>query len=250
METTMRVLIAFGFTLLLVMLRADAERFGTAEYDEPGPGARPLLRRISWYVLGIGGIAAILFIHPQAGIDLRLTGGDPAGAVIFGFLIAGAGVAQAVALAWVHYHRIRLPDIASYPGALSNEILTAFIDEATFRGALLGFLTVFGADPLLAIAAQALAYTLATRLAKPGRNRYLLLLTLAVGFVGGWVTIVTGGIGAAFLGHAVTRVAVFLTTGHAGQPAPKGTEWEDLDRRRRVPTGWRTVDAAADRRER
>jgi membrane protease YdiL (CAAX protease family) len=246
METTMRVLIAFAFTLLLVLLRVDAERFGTAEYDEPGPGRR-MRRRIAWYLLGIGLIVAIVFVHPNAGLELRLTGGDPLGAVLLGFLLAAAGAAQAVAIAWSHYHRLRLPDLASYPGALANEVLTAFIDEATFRGALLGFLTVFGADPNLAILAQAIAYALATKMAKPGRDRYLLALNLAIGLVGGWATLLTGGIGAAFLGHAVTRVAVFLTTGHAGQPAPAGGEWEDVDRRRRAPEGWSSVEGRRER---
>ena len=50
------------------------------------------------------------------------------------------------------------------------------------------------------------------------------------------------GIGAAFLGHAITRVAVFLTTGHAGQPPARGTEVEEVEKRRRTPEGWRAVD--------
>ena len=45
----------------------------------------------------------------------------------------------------------------------------------------------------------------------------MLLLTLGIGLVGGWLTVATGGIAAAFLGHAITRFAVFLCTGHAGQ---------------------------------
>jgi hypothetical protein len=39
-----------------------------------------------------------------------------------------------------------------------------------------------------------------------------------------------------------------VTTGHAGHPAPAGVEWEDVDRRRRPPEGWRTVEGV--RRER
>jgi membrane protease YdiL (CAAX protease family) len=243
MEHTMRVLIAFGLTLLLVLLRLDAERFGTAEYADRDRGARALRRQLAWYGLGIAGVLLIVRIHPQAGIDLRLTGGDPLGAVVLGFVLAGAGAAQAVGIAWNHYHRLRLPDLAAYPAALANEVGTAFLDEAVFRGALLGFLTAFGTDGLLAVALQAIAYTLATRIARPGHDRYLLLVTLAIGLVGGWVTLLTGGIGAAFLGHAVTRVAIFLTTGHAGQPAPAGTEWEDVARRRRAPDGWSAVGA-------
>ena len=39
---TARVLIAVGFALMLVMLRLDAERFGTAEYYEATrDGERP-----------------------------------------------------------------------------------------------------------------------------------------------------------------------------------------------------------------
>ena len=53
--------------------------------------------------------------------------------------------------------------------------------------------------------------------------------------------LVTGGIAAAFLGHAVTRFAVFLCTGHAGQFLPRGREEEEIDKRRRPPDGWRVI---------
>ena len=60
MESTLRTLVAFGLTLLLVMLRAEAERFGAAEYDEPIGGQPPsLLRRLAWYAVGLGGVVAI-----------------------------------------------------------------------------------------------------------------------------------------------------------------------------------------------
>jgi membrane protease YdiL (CAAX protease family) len=138
----------------------------------------------------------------------------------------------------------------AYPGALLNEIATAFVDEAVFRGALLGFLVIVGVDANAAILAQALTYTLATRLGAPGGNREMFLLSLVIGLVAGWATVLTGGIAASFLGHAVTRVAVFLTTGHAGQPAPRGTEVEEIERRRRAPEGWRIVGGRDSGRER
>ena len=48
MEDQLRILVGLGLTLLLVMLRVEANLFGTAEYDEPiaepekeaGPGIR------------------------------------------------------------------------------------------------------------------------------------------------------------------------------------------------------------------
>jgi hypothetical protein len=241
-ETELRILVGLGITLLLVMLRVEAQSFGAAEYDEQAGGRRgSLLRRIAWYALGIGGIVALLFVHPNAGLDLRLTVGDRIG-ILLGLALGGLGVAQAIGFALYHYHRIRLPDVGSYPAALANQILTAFIDEATFRGALFGYLLWLGAPVDLAMVGQALAYPLATRTGAPGRDRYRFLLTLVIGLLGGYVTWVTGGIGAAFLGNAITRVAVFLATGHEGQLAPRGKEPEEVERRSRAPEGWRSVD--------
>jgi hypothetical protein len=246
---TVRVLVALGLTLLLVMLRTEAARFGTAEYDEPVGGHTPsLVRRLSWYLIGLAGVTAILLVHPAPGRDLYLTGGD--GGVLLGFVLALVGGGLAVLIAWLRYRYLRLPDLSQYPGGLVNEVVTAILDEAVFRGALLGFLIVGGVDPTLALVAQALTYSLATRLGAPGRNRSMFVLSLVVGFVGGWATLLTGGIAASILGHGVTRVAVFLTTGHAGQPAPRGTEIEEVERKRRAPEGWRVVSGRDSTRER
>jgi hypothetical protein len=64
---TLQRLIAAGLTLLLVMLRLEAERFNAAEYDEITEGRAPSFRRrIAWYVLGFGLVAAIFYVHPVA----------------------------------------------------------------------------------------------------------------------------------------------------------------------------------------
>ena len=239
----LRTLIAIGLAMLMVMLRLDAERFGTAEYYEATrDGERPRIRRrLSWYGMGVAMGVAILVIHPTAERDFFLSSGDRLGAVFGGLLYGAIGIAQAVAFATIRYHRIRFPDTFSYPGALLNTTATAFIDEVTFRGALLGLMLVVGIDPRLAIVIQTLVYTLTTRLGAPKRDRYLLILTLGIGLIGGWVTVLTGGIAAAFLGHAITRFAVFLTTGHIGQTKPRGREVEEIDKRHRPPEGWRVI---------
>jgi CAAX prenyl protease-like protein len=238
-----RGLIVVGLTMLLVLLRLDAERFGTAEYFEATrDGERPRFRRrVAWYGLGAALVVAIFAIHPNPERELFLGTGDRLGAVFGGLIFAGIGVAQAIAFATVRYQRIRFPDTASYPSALLNSTATAFIDEATFRGAIFGSLLILGFDANLANIIQTLIYALTTRLGAPGRDRYLLVLTLGIGFIGGWLTAVTGGIAAAFLGHAATRFAVFLCTGHIGQTLPKGREVEEIDRRRRPPEGWRVI---------
>lgn len=238
-----RGLVVIGLTLLLAMLRLDAGRFGTAEYYEAtGDGERPRLRRrLAWYGLGAALAVAMLYIHPAPQRELFLGTGDRLGAVMGGLVFGAVGIAQAMVFAWVRYHRIRFPEIGSYPGAILNSTATALIDEVTFRGAIFGLLLTTGLEPTVANVIQTLIYTLTTRLGAPGRDRYLLVLALGIGLVGGWLTAATGGIAAAFLGHAITRFAVFLTTGHAGQTRPRGREEEEIDRKRRPPDGWRVI---------
>jgi hypothetical protein len=238
-----RWLITIGLTLLLIMLRLDAEKFGTAEYYEATrDGERPRVRRrLGWYGLGFAIAIAILYIHPSPQVDLFLGSGNRLGAVLGGLAYGLLGIVVAVSFATYRYHRIRFPDSWSYPGALLNSTATAFIDEAAFRGALFGLLLVAGVNPTLANFMQAIIYTLTTRLGAPGRDRYLLVLTMGMGLIGGWLTVVTGGIAAAFVGHAITRFAVFLCTGHTGQTKPRGREVEEIEKRRRPPEGWRVI---------
>jgi hypothetical protein len=238
-----RSLISIGIVLLLVMLRLDAEKFGTAEYYEATrDGERPRVRRrLAWYGIGFAIAIAILYIHPSPQTDLFLGSGNRLGAVLGGIAYGLIGIVVAVTFATYRYHRIRFPEAWSYPGALLNSTATAFIDAAAFRGALFGLLLVAGVNPTLANLTQAIIYTLTTRLGAPGRDRYLLVLTMGVGLIGGWLTVVTGGIAAAFVGHAITRFAVFLCTGHTGQTKPRGREVEEIEKRRRPPEGWRVI---------
>jgi hypothetical protein len=240
----LRHLIVIGLALLLVLLRLDAERFGAAEYDEAtSDGHLPSLqRRLGWYIVGVALVLAIVFIHPAPQRELFLaSGGDRLATLAAGMMYALLGTLQAVAFAWLRYHGLRLPAVSLYPGALVNAIATAFIDEAAYRGALYGIFLGAGVNPTTANIMQALLYALSTRLGAPGRDQYMLILALVIGLAGGWLTTATGGIAAAFLGHAVTRFAVFLCTGHAGQVSPRGRELEDIERGRRPPDGWRVI---------
>jgi hypothetical protein len=239
----LRVLMVVGLAGLLVILRFDAERFNAAEYDDIDRwGRRPsLLRRLAWYLLGVGGTLLVLEVHPNPAGELFLSLGDRLGTVILGLAYGSIGVAIATGIALYRYHYVRFPPVSLYPAKLTNAIATAFIDEAVFRGLVFGFLVLIPLEPNLANLTQALLYALATRLGAPGRPWYMLLMVLAIGIAGGWLTGVTGGIGAAFLGHAITRVAIFLTTGHAGIPKARGTEDEEVERQRRTPDGWQVL---------
>jgi hypothetical protein len=240
--TSLRTLIAVGLALLLVMLRLEAASFSAAEYDDTIDGRAPSVRRrIAWYAIGLVLVAGIFLVHPTPQDDFFLGSGDRPLAITYGFLYAAAGTAIVLGVAFYRYRRLRFPDVWSYPGALLNAVMTALIDEVTFRGAIFGVLLLTGLEPNAANAIQAILYALATRLGAPGRNRYMLVMAILVGLAGGWVTAVTGGIAAAFLGHAVIRFSVFLATGHAGQFAPRGREVEEIEEKRRPPKGWRVI---------
>jgi membrane protease YdiL (CAAX protease family) len=235
---TVRILVASGFFMLLLFLRLEASRFGAAEYDEPGKRRGPLTR-LAWYTIGFALLAAIYFVHPAPHDVLSLLLGHRTEVVVYGAILAGPGLLQAVAFARLRYGYLRLPPARAYPGAAANSIATAVIDEAAFRGVLLGVLLALGLPDGGAILMAAVVYVLATRLAAPGHHPYPLALAGAMGLVFGWATLASGGIGAAIVGHAVTSFAVFVCTGHAGQVPPAGLEPEDLERRAGLPEGWR-----------
>ena len=242
------LLIALAFTMLLVVLRFQAALFGVAEYADVGPDGHPtrLRRRLSWYLVGFLIVLVMVLADPTVGLDLFVGLGDRATAIALGIAFGVAGTGLAIGAAWLRYRHLRLPPVSSYPVALLNALGTAFIDEVTFRGAVLGFLLLIGLNGWVAIVIQTLIYGLATRLGAPGRDRSIFVLALLLGLATGWATIVTGGIGAAFIGHTISRFAMFLTTGHTGQPLPQGREVEEIERRHRPPEGWSIVGVVRD----
>lgn len=234
-----RIVVAIGLLMLLLLLRLESEQFGAAEYDEPkNRYHRGFWTRLSWYLLGLSLLAALYFVHPQPHDVLYLVLGHRIDALSVGLVLALVGVVQAAAFALYRYRSLRLPPARAYPGAAINAIATAVIDEAVFRGALLGMLVALHLPGAGVVLVQAVVYALATRLGASGRHPYMLFLSLGIGVAGGWATLQTGGIGAAILGHALTTFALFIFTGHAGQVARRGRDPEELERGRRAPEGW------------
>ncbi len=214
------VLAALG---LLIVLRFDARRFGAADFDdeEDVNDWRGWASRLTWYALGILLVAFIyaVFAQPETLLHMRL--GEPKiTAFLWGLALAFVGAMAALVYAWWRFGVVSLPDGRAYLVGLLNSVATAFVDEATFRGVLLGLLLWSNWPPIYAVAFQAVVYALATRLGGAGRPRSLLALWLGMGALNGMLTVITGGIGAALLAHTLTRFAIFVATGHAGQVTP------------------------------
>ncbi len=239
MNDTLRIVTAFGVAAVLVLLRLQAERFGTAEYDEPSNRYGRAWTRLAWYGLGLGLLLLVFTIHPAPQQDLFLVMGDRLAVLGLGLFLAAAGILQAAAFARFRYGDMRPPpaDARLYAGAALNSVATAVVDEATFRGIVLGGLLVAGLPFPVAVVAQTMAYVLATRMAAPGRSLYMLALAAGMGLVLGTATYVSGGIGAAILAHSATSFALFACTSHAGQVARFGEEPEEVEALHH-PEGW------------
>jgi hypothetical protein len=244
---TLEFLIMLALAGLLILLRFDARRFGAADFDdeEAVGGWRTWARRLTWYGLGVLLVFAVYFLFPQPMTLLHLQMGEPrTNVLLLGVVLGLVGTAYAAAYAWWRFGDLRLPPLHRYPAAFLNSTATAFIDEAAFRGILLGLLLFYDWPLQYAIAFQAVIYALATRLGAPGRPRALLLLSLLIGLVGGWLTTTTAGIGAAFLAHALTRFGIFIATGHAGQVTASTTREEEavLEGSSIAPAGWEVIE--------
>jgi hypothetical protein len=231
MEDLLRDLIFYAFVGLLVLLRFDARRFSAAEHDDedaPG-GLRMWSRRMSWYALGLLIIVIVYNIYPLRLSVLHLQLGDDTGqSLLAGLALAGIGTLVVVVYALFRFGRLRYPPPERYPAGLLSSIGTAIVDEAAFRGILLGLLVAANWPLAYAIAFQAVLYALATRMGRHGVPRGLLALVLAQGLIGGWLTVETGGIGAAIIGHALTRLAFFFVTGHGGpRDVPDEEDYRD-----------------------
>jgi membrane protease YdiL (CAAX protease family) len=237
----LRVAISIALLGALLLLRLQAEAFSAAEYDEPDNRYhRGFFTRMWWYVIGFGLLFAIYEIAPRPHDELYLVLGARSEVLTYGFALGACGALLALVLAWFRYGRLRLPSPSQYPGAAINSVFTAIVDEATFRGVLQGMLFAIGLPNGSAILIQTVTYALVTRSAAPGRPRSMLVMAVAIGLAGGWVTQVTEGIGAAILAHSVTSFAFFIFTGHAGHIARGGDEPEERAAIHR-PIGWTEV---------
>ncbi len=168
----------------------------------------------SWYAAGLALGLIIFALHPSPVSELNLTlAPDRGEALLLGLLYGGAGVVGAFALAMLINGRLDFPRSARYPGGVVFAIGTAFFDEFLFRGVVLGLLLSLGLPDWLAIGSAAFIYAGAVRAGTGSRGLLMVLNWMIIGVIGGVLVLMTGGIAAAFVGHAITRFSFFMTMG-------------------------------------
>jgi hypothetical protein len=204
-----------GFAGLMFLLRLDARRFGAAEWDTQDGDQRNWLPRLTWYGAGLGLALIIFALHPSPVADLNLVfAPDQGQALMLGLVYAAGGVAAAFAIALLRHGHLSFPAPSRYPGGVLYAVGTAFYDETIFRGVLLGMLISLDLPDVAAVIVAAIIYAGAIRAGTGGRGPVGVLTALGIGLVGGWLVVLTAGTGAAFMGHAATRFALFMTLGY------------------------------------
>ncbi len=210
----LQYLLFIGLAAGMLLLRLDARRFSAAEWDTEDGEWRVWMGRLTWYGAGLA-LALLLFaLHPSPVSDLNLVLASEAGdALVVGLLFGGAGIVAAFVLAILRNGHIRFPAPSRYPGGLLYAVGTANFDEFLFRGVLLGLLLSLDLPDWLAVITMAFIYAFAVRAGTGSRGILMLGTWLTIGLVGGVTVLMTAGIGAAFVGHAITRFALFMTMG-------------------------------------
>jgi hypothetical protein len=170
--------------------------------------------RLSWYGAGLALALLVFALHPSPVSELNLVLAQDRGeSLMLGLVFGVAGIIAAFVLAIVRNGRVNFPSPMRYPGGVLTAIGTAFFDEFLFRGVLLGILLSLDLPDWLAVAGAAFIYAGAVRASTGSRGVLLLLVVLVIGIVGGFLVLMTAGLAAALVGHALTRFGLFLTMG-------------------------------------
>jgi hypothetical protein len=207
---SLRLAIALGLTLFLVLLRFDSERITRSDYFRY---RTPWMGPVSYYILVIGFAIGIAVILPSGREQLFLTGGDSDAMLPIMLLFTGVALLNGVALAFLRYGGILPLPIELLPSRVLGAAANAVSEELQFRSIVLGMLLFAELDAGLAIGIQALIYGFVHRRLWRDRDWYFLLGAVLLGWAAGAVTVTTGSIIPAIVGHFAVTMSLFAFAG-------------------------------------
>ncbi len=211
-EQSLRLSIALGLTIFLVLLRFDSERIMRSDYFRY---RYPWMGPLSYYGLVIGFALGIVLILPNGRGELFLAPGDPDKALPILLAFSVVAVLNAVAFAFRWYGGITPLPTPLLPSRLLGAAASAVADELQFRSIVLGML-IFAEVPggvTTAVVLQALLYGLAQRRLWRERQWYFLIGSVILGYALGWVVIETGSVIPAIVAHFAVITALFAFAG-------------------------------------
>ena len=206
---SLRLAIAFGLSLFLVLFRFDSERIMRADYFRYRSA---WLGPASYYTFAIIFALLIAFIF-QDRDQLFLRGGDPQIALNAMLAFAGVGLANAALLALIRYGGIVPLPVRLLPSRTLGAAANAVAEELQFRSVVLGLLLFAGLNPFLALVIQALLFGIAHRRLWRERDWFFLIGSLLLGYAAGLVTLSAGSVIPAIVGHFAVSMALFAFAG-------------------------------------
>jgi Type II CAAX prenyl endopeptidase Rce1-like len=207
---SLRLAIALGLTLFLVLLRFDSERITRSDYFRY---RTPWMGPVSYYILVIGFTFGIAIILPEGREQLFLTGGDPDTMLPVMLLFVAIALLNGVALAFLRYGGILPRPMELLPTRVLGAAMNAISEELQFRSVVLGMLLFAGVPAGWAIAVQAVVYGLAHRRLWRERDWYFLAGSVLLGWGAGVATYETGSVIPAIVGHFAVTMALFAFAG-------------------------------------
>jgi Type II CAAX prenyl endopeptidase Rce1-like len=209
-EESLRLSIALGLTIFLVLLRFDSDRIMRSDYFRY---RYPWLGPLSYYGLVILFAIGIAIILPNGRGHLFLTRPEPGTMLPLVLGFAAVGILNAVAFAFRWYGGITPLPTSLLPSRLLGAGASAVADELQFRSIVLGMLIFAGIEAGIAVIIQALLYGLAQRRLWRERQWYFLIGSVILGYACGWATVLTGSVLPAMVGHFVVIAALFAFAG-------------------------------------
>jgi hypothetical protein len=207
---SLRLEIALGLTLFLVLLRFDSERITRSDYFRY---RTPWMGPVSYYILVIGFAIGIAIILPSGRDQLFLTGGDPEAMPTVLLLFTAVALLNGVALAFMRYGGILPLPLELLPSRVLGAAANAVSEELQFRSIVLGMLLFAGVPVGWAIGLQALVYGLAHRRLWRDRDWYFLFGSVLLGWAAGVATVQTGSVIPAIVGHFAVSMSLFAFAG-------------------------------------
>ncbi len=188
---SLRLSIAVGLTIFLVLLRFDSDRIMRSDYFRY---RYPWLGPVSYYGLVILFAIGIAIILPNGRGYLFLARPEPGTMLPLVLGFAAVGILNAVAFAFRWYGGITPLPTSLLPSRLLGAGASAVADELQFRSIVLGMLIFAGIEAGIAVIIQALLYGLAQRRLWRERQWYFLIGSVILGYACGWATVLTGSV--------------------------------------------------------
>jgi len=207
---SLRLAIALGLTLFMVLLRFDSDRIVRSDYFRY---RSTWLGPLSYYALVLLFAAGIALIIPRGRAQLFLQGGQPGTLLPVMLAFVVVALINAAVLAYLRFGGILPLPSQLLPNRVVGAAANAISEELQFRSIVLGMLIFAGLSAGVAVLVQALVYGLAHRRLWQERDWYFLIGSVILGYAAGLATITTGSVIPAVVGHFAVTMSFFAFAG-------------------------------------